>query len=262
MRIVVEIALGGIEGGGRTADDRVMPCIELACPSIDDLGAELFRWEFATAVAGARLGLHPFDQPDVEAAKVAARRVTAAAEATGELPAETPFFSRDGVELYADEANRDALLAAAPEKSPAALFAAHLSRVVPGDYVALLAFLEMGEANEAAVGALRERCEKATGAATSVGFGPRFLHSTGQAHKGGPDSGVFVQLTERPVDDLPVPGQRLTFGQVVAAQARGDLEVLAGRGRRHLRLHFARGAAAGWAALDVALDGLPRSCSG
>jgi transaldolase/glucose-6-phosphate isomerase len=261
-RLVMALRTGGALAPEREAEiaelaERGVPVVELACPSIDDLGAEFFRWEIATAVAGARLRLHPFDQPDVEAAKIAARRFTVAIEATGQLPGETPFFSEDGVELHADEANREALLAAVEERSLAALVAAHLDRAQAGDYVALLAFLDMDEANETAVAALRESCEVRTGSAVTVGFGPRFLHSTGQAHKGGPASGVFLQLTERPLNDLAVPGQRLTFGQVVQAQALGDLQVLAERGRRHLRIHFARGAAAGWEALERALL-LPR----
>jgi glucose-6-phosphate isomerase len=257
--LVVALRSGGVLAPEREAEiaalaDRGVPLVELACPSSDDLGAEFFRWEIATAVAGARLRLHPFDQPDVEAAKVAARRVTAAVEATGQLPGETPFFSAEGVELYADAANQDALVTAVGERSLAALVAAHLDRAAEGDYIALLAFLDMDEANEASVAALRETCEERTGRVVTVGFGPRFLHSTGQAHKGGPASGIFLQLTERPVNDLAVPGQRLTFGQVVLAQALGDLQVLAERGRRHLRIHFARGAAAGWAALERGLS--------
>ena len=172
--------------------------------------------------------LHPFDQPDVEAAKVAARRLTAAVEATGALPAETPFFVQ--------RRRRALRRRSEPRRAPArrgeprcgrwrSLFAAHLVRVVPGDYVALLAFLDMSADNERAISALARAGAEATGAATSAGFGPRFLHSTGQAHKGRAGERLFLQLTERPVDDLPVPGQRLTFGQVVAAQARGDLQV-------------------------------------
>lgn len=226
------------------------PVLELDCAGVDELGAELFRWEMATAVAGSRLGLHPFDQPDVEAAKVAARKLTAAVEATGALPPETPFLAVDGVEFHADERNREALVAAAGGPAAEAVLAAHLARATPGDYFALLAFLDMSVENETALAALRLRVARSARVATTTGFGPRFLHSTGQAHKGGPASGLFLQITERALDDLPVPGQRLTFGQVLSAQARGDLQVLAERGRRHLRLHFTRGAAAGWAVVD------------
>ncbi len=221
------------------------PVIELDCADLASLGAEFFRWEFATAVAGAHLHLHPFDQPDVEAAKVAARSLTQAVEETGSLPAETPFYAEHGVELFADPDEAAALLLAADERSLRGLIAAHLDRARPGDYVALCAFLEMSPANEAAMAELRNAVSKVTGVATTVGFGPRFLHSTGQAHKGGPATGLFLQLTDKPNADLPVPDRRLTFGQVIASQARGDFEVLTQRGRRALRIHLAMGAEKG-----------------
>ncbi len=123
----------------------------------------------------------------------------------------------------------------------AGYLAAHLGRIGPGDYFALLAYLEMSEANERVLQAIRERVLGATRAATCLEFGPRFLHSTGQAYKGGPDSGVFLQITCDDAVDLPVPGQKYTFGVVKAAQARGDFEVLVQRGRRALRAHLGRG---------------------
>lgn len=221
------------------------PVIELDCADLASLGAEFFRWEFATAVAGAHLHLHPFDQPDVEAAKIAARSLTQAVEETGALPAETPFYAEHGVELFADPDEAAALLLAADERSLRGLIAAHLDRARPGDYVALCAFLEMSPANEAAMAELRNAVSKVTGVATTLGFGPRFLHSTGQAHKGGPATGLFLQFTDKPNADLPVPDRRLTFGQVIASQARGDFEVLTQRGRRALRIHLAMGAEKG-----------------
>jgi len=231
------------------------PVVELDCPSLAELGAEFFRWEVATAVAGALLGVHPFDQPDVEAAKLEARKVTAEIESTGALPAAAPFFSAPGIELHADAANAQAILTAAEEPSISGLLEAHLGRARPGDYVALLAFLEMCPEHERKLAALRARVARRTGVATSLGFGPRFLHSTGQAHKGGPNRGLFLQLTDRPRRDLAVPGQRLTFGQVVAAQALGDFAVLCQRDRQALRVHFADGAESGLAALLAALGG-------
>lgn len=222
-----------------------LPVIELDCADLAELGAEFFRWEFATAVAGAFLGLHPFDQPDVEAAKVAARNLTQKVEESGALPPEAPFYAEHGVELFADPDEAAALFLAADERSLRGLLAAHLDRARPGDYVALCAFLEMSAANKAAMAELRNAVSKVTGVATTIGFGPRFLHSTGQAHKGGPATGLFLQFTDKPTADLPVPGRRLTFGQVVASQARGDLEVLTDRGRRALRIHFAMGAEKG-----------------
>ncbi|MEO8197402.1 MAG: hypothetical protein ABI689_11855 [Thermoanaerobaculia bacterium] len=230
-----------------------LPVIELDCADLASLGAEFFRWEFATAVAGAYLQLNPFDQPDVEAAKVAARKLTQQVEETGALPAETPFYAEHGVELFADPDEAAALFLAADERSLRGLLAAHLDRARPGDYVALCAFLEMSEANQAAMVELRNAVSKVTGVATTLGFGPRFLHSTGQAHKGGPATGLFLQFTDKPNADLAVPGRRLTFGQVIAAQARGDFEVLTQRGRRALRIHLAMGAEKGLRRLLSAL---------
>ncbi len=226
------------------------PIVEIDLASRELLGAEMYRWEIATAVAGAVLGLHPFDQPDVESAKVEARRLTAAVEATGALPDETPLCSHGPFTFFADAelAARVGPGAGAPE-----LLAAHLGRLADGDYFALLAFLEMCERHARPLERLRHRVRDAAGVATTLGFGPRFLHSTGQAHKGGPSSGLFLQVTADPRDDLPVPGQRLTFGQVLAAQARGDFEVLRARGRRALRVHLAGDPGAGLERLDAAV---------
>jgi transaldolase / glucose-6-phosphate isomerase len=222
-----------------------LPLVELDCADLASLGAEFFRWEFATAVAGAHLQLHPFDQPDVEAAKVAARRLTDLVEESGALPPESPFFAEHGIELFAEPDEAAALFVAADERSLRGLLAAHLDRARPGDYVALCAFLEMNPENESAMAGIRSAVSRITGVASTLGFGPRFLHSTGQAHKGGPASGLFLQFTDKPIMDLPVPGRRLSFGQVVAAQARGDFQVLTQRGRRALRIHLAMGAAKG-----------------
>jgi transaldolase/glucose-6-phosphate isomerase len=206
-----------------------------------DLGAEFFRWEFATAVAGSVLGINTFNQPDVEASKVATRKLTTEYEKTGRLPAETPLLEADGVKVFTNEANAAALTAAmAKDRSLVAALRAHFARVEPGDYVALLGYIEMTEANERALTEMRTAVRDARRAATCLGFGPRFLHSTGQAYKGGPNSGVFLQVTCDDAADLAVPGQKYTFGVVKAAQARGDLEVLYERGRRALRVHLGR----------------------
>jgi hypothetical protein len=178
------------------------------------LGAEFFRWEFATAVAGAVLAVNPFDQPDVEATKVVTRRLAAEYEKTGRLPP--------------DETISD--LSAVGEL---------LNRLKAGDYFALLAFIDMNQANRKMLEAIRGLVRDRKKVATTVGFGPRYLHSTGQAHKGGPNSGVFLLITCDDHEDLPVPGQKYTFGTIKLAQALGDFEVLAERGRRLLRIHLA-----------------------
>jgi transaldolase/glucose-6-phosphate isomerase len=219
-----------------------------------DLGQEFFRWEFATAVTGSILGIHPFDQPDVEASKTATRRLTSAYEERGSLPAETPIFTGDGIQLFTDEVNAAALAAAMNgEPSLEGYLAAHLGRLGPGDYFALLAYLEMNRANERVLQAMRDRVLGARRVATCLEFGPRFLHSTGQAYKGGPNTGVFLQITCDDARDLPVPGQKYTFGVVKAAQARGDFEVLVQRGRRALRAHLGPDVDAGLQTLQAAM---------
>jgi transaldolase/glucose-6-phosphate isomerase len=230
------------------------PVVRVTLADPYDLGQEFFRWEMATAVAGSILGIHPFDQPDVEASKTETRKLTAAYEESGRLPAETAIFDGDGVRLFTDEAN--AAVLARTIKGPPTLpgyLSAHLSRLGPGDYFALLAYLEMSEAHERVLQAIRERVLAASRVATCLEFGPRFLHSTGQAYKGGPNTGVFLQVTCDDAADLPVPGRKYTFGVVKAAQARGDFEVLLQRGRRALRAHLGADVAAGLGALQAAM---------
>ena len=219
------------------------PVVRLGLRDPHDLGAEFFRWELATAVAGSVLGINPFDQPDVEASKVETRRLTAAYEAGDALPDEQPL-ARDGqLALYAAPDVGAAPAGSAPARgaeargSLAALLAAHCGQAGAGDYLALLAYVEMSAANERALQRVRHAMRDTFRVATCVGFGPRYLHSTGQVHKGGPNTGVFIQITCDDAADVPVPGRRCSFGIVKAAQARGDLQVLATRGRRVLRLH-------------------------
>jgi transaldolase/glucose-6-phosphate isomerase len=214
------------------------PVIRIVLPDAYHLGQEFFRWEIATAVAGAVIGINPFDQPDVEASKIETRKLTDAYEASGSLPPEQAFFEAYGIKLYADPRNRAALEAAAGASTLPALLKAHFDRLSPGDYAGLLAYLPRDPATIEAFEAIRLIIRDAKRVATVVGFGPRFLHSTGQAYKGGPNSGVFLQITCDDAADLAVPGQTYSFGTVKAAQARGDFDVLAERGRRALRLHL------------------------
>jgi glucose-6-phosphate isomerase len=211
-----------------------------------DLGQEFFRWEFATAVAGSIIGIDAFNQPDVEASKVATRKLTEQYERTGMLAPEAPILEGDGLRLYADERNGSQLMAAPGARvSIAGALRAHFERLRRGDYAAFLAYIEMSEAYEQALQAMRRMVRDGKHVATCLGFGPRFLHSTGQAYKGGPSSGVFLQITCDDAVDLAVPGQKLTFGVVKAAQARGDFQVLAERERRALRVHLGKDVAAG-----------------
>lgn len=226
------------------------PVIRIEVQDRYDLGGEFFRWETATAVAGSILGINPFNQPDVEASKIATKELTTAYEAQGSLPAEKPFFEDGGLQFYGDSVNAEALSAG---RSAAAILQAHVARLTPGDYFALLAYLDMNAAHEAALQQIRHAIRDRHQVATCLGFGPRFLHSTGQAYKGGPNSGVFLQITCDPAQDLAVPGQKYTFGVVKAAQARGDFEVLVERRRRALRVHLGSDAAAGLRQLAQAL---------
>jgi hypothetical protein len=184
-------------------------------------------------VAGVILGIDPFDQPDVEASKVKTRELTAAYESSGKLPAETPILRDQGVQLFTDKTNAEVL--AASGGSLATCLKKHLDRLGEGDYFALLAYVERNALHTKALQEVRRLVRDRKRVATCLGFGPRFLHSTGQAYKGGPDSGVFLQITADDAQDLPVPGQKASFGIVKAAQARGDFDVLTERGRRALR---------------------------
>lgn len=214
------------------------PVVRINMAEAVDLGQEFFRWEIATAVAGSVLGINAFDQPDVEASKVATQRLTAAYEETGTLPGEKALFAADGLSLFSDPANSDALMAAARSKGVEGLVAAHLGRIEAGDYFAISAYVEMSQSNRSTLQAIRHSVRDAKRVATTLGFGPRFLHSTGQLHKGGPNTGVFLQITSEDAEDLPIPGQKYTFGMLKRFQAQGDFEVLAERGRRLLRVHL------------------------
>jgi transaldolase / glucose-6-phosphate isomerase len=213
------------------------PVVRITLPHAYNLGQEFFRWEIATAVAGSIIGINAFNQPDVEASKIETRKLTSEYEATGKLPPEAPFFEDKGIKLFADEKNAGALKGGA---TLAGVLQTHLSRLGAGDYFAVLGYLPMNSANEKVLQEIRHAVRDNKKVATVLGFGPRFLHSTGQAYKGGPNSGVFLQITCDDAKDLPVPGQKYTFGIVKAAQARGDFAVLAERGRRALRVHLGK----------------------
>lgn len=230
------------------------PVVRITMPDIYDLGAEFFRWEIATAVAGAIIGINAFNQPDVEASKVATRALTSEYEQKGSLPAEKPVIEEGGIKLFTDEKNATELAkSSASDKSVAGYLKAHLGRIKPGDYFAVLGYIQMNAEHEQNLQTIRHAVRDKKRVATCLGFGPRFLHSTGQAYKGGPNSGVFLQITCDDTVELPVPGQKYTFGVVKAAQARGDFQVLAERGRRALRVHLGKDLKAGLATLQAAV---------
>ncbi len=230
------------------------PVVRIAVADPYDLGQEFFRWEMATAVAGSILGINPFNQPDVETSKVATRKLTAEYEQTGSLPPEAPILEEAGIRVFADEKNAASLATATGrDRSLVGTLRAHLNRLRAGDYVALLAYIEMNDAHEAELQKIRHAIRDRKRVATCLGFGPRFLHSTGQAYKGGPNTGVSLQITCDDAKDLPVPGQKYTFGVVKAAQARGDFQVLAERDRRALRVHLGAEVQSGLTTLEAAV---------
>ena len=231
-----EAAISALEKAGE-------PVVRIVMNDLYSLGQIMFQWEIATAVAGSIIGINAFNQPDVEASKVVTRELTSEFEKTGALPAETPVLEQDGMRLFTDKANADALLSGG--NTLGSVVRQHVDRLKSGDYFGLLAYLPMFPEYEATLQDIRSTIVEAKQVATVLGFGPRFLHSTGQAYKGGPNTGVFLQITCDEAQDLPVPQQKYTFGVVKAAQARGDFQVLLHRQRRALRVHFGKDLSAG-----------------
>lgn len=225
-------------------DEAGHPVIRLSVGSPADLGAEFFRWEIATATAGAVLGINPFDQPNVQESKDITNRLLTVVRETGALPSGEVVGTSGTLSFYGTGSG-----AGGPEALESLL-----NSVESGDYVALQAYLTEGAEIDAALDAIRVRIRDRLGVATTVGYGPRFLHSTGQFHKGGPDSGVFLQLTVDDARDAPIPGQPYGFSVLKQAQALGDIEALWQRGRRALRVHLGSDATAGLAKLSRLID--------
>ncbi|MGB7264516.1 MAG: bifunctional transaldolase/phosoglucose isomerase [Terracidiphilus sp.] len=229
------------------------PVIHFEISDLYEIFGQFFTWEVATAVAGSMMGINPFNQPDVESAKVETRALTEEYEKTGKLPARTPVLTEAGIELYATETYAAQLKSLAQKPTLTGYLRAHLGQLRAGDYFATLAFLPMFSEHEKAIQAFRHKVRDKKHVATCLGFGPRFLHSTGQDYKGGPNTGVFLQITASHADDMDVPGQKYSFGVVIDAQAAGDLAVLESRGRRALRIHLGSDVLAGLKALGTAV---------
>lgn len=243
-RLFVYLKLNGTSDV--SLDEKVALLRDAGCPVVEflledklNLGQEFFRWEFATAVAGAIMKINPFDQPDVESAKIETRKLTEEFEKTGELPKEEPFFDANGIRLFTSEQYADQLNKfVGGEKSIARYLEAHLSNIEVNDYFALLAYIDRNAETINILQEIRTKIFEKKQVATALGFGPRFLHSTGQGYKGGANNGVFLQITADDAEDFAVPQQNYSFGIVKAAQARGDFQVLLDRGRRALRVHL------------------------
>jgi len=258
-RVFVYLRLAGDDNSQQAKLDALQkagqPVGTIEVANVYDVGQEFFRWEIATAVAGSILGINAFNQPDVEASKIVTKQITSEFEKSGKLPAETPFFEADGIKLFTDDRNAQNLTKlAGNNKDLTGILRAHLTQLGAGDYFALLAYIQMNAEHENALQTARHAVRDKKHVATCLGFGPRFLHSTGQAYKGGPNSGVFLQVTCDDASEVPVPDQKFTFGVVKAAQARGDFQVLADRGRRALRIHLPKDVNAGLQKLNRAIQ--------
>jgi transaldolase/glucose-6-phosphate isomerase len=239
-RLFVHLHLSGdadpeLEAALKALADAGHPIVRISVARPELIGQEFFRWEIATAVAGAVIGIDPFDQPDVEDAKISTRKLIDAYEASGALEPETPVFETADFAYFAAEG--DGILSADPTE----LLRRHFAGLEAGDYAGFLAYIERDVANLDYIEGIRVAVRDAKRVATVAGFGPRFLHSTGQAYKGGPATGTFLTITCDPDPDLAVPGRKASFGTVQLAQARGDMKVLATRGRRVLRIHLKAG---------------------
>lgn len=218
------------------------PVVRVDCTSLLNLGQEFFRWEVATATAGSLLGINAFDQPNVQESKDFTRFYLEEFKKNGQLPEESSVFADGDVQIFTDDVNRQALN---DVSSLSHVVAAHLSRVRTGDYVAINAYLERTPAVHEALQRIRALIRDTRRVATTLGYGPRFLHSTGQLHKGGPNSGVFLQVTADHEEDLAIPGEPYSFGTLVTAQALGDMKSLCTCHRRVIRIHLSRNVEAG-----------------
>ncbi|HUU14661.1 MAG TPA: bifunctional transaldolase/phosoglucose isomerase [Terriglobia bacterium] len=263
-RLFVRMALNSemddkVEEGLKTLEAAGHPVVHIELADKLDLGAEFFRWEVATAAAGALLGINPFDQPNVQESKINTNRLLAQCKAEGRFAEETPAAEAEELELYCDPASRETLVKISQRLgldagSLEAFLAAFLQQRRPNDYVALLAYVEASSGHKAVMRAMRMRLRDGLRLATTVGFGPRYLHSTGQLHKGGSNNGLFIQITAHDAEDLPVPGEPFTFSVLKQAQALGDFESLRSKGRRVIRFHVGKKVQAGLDRLSTLMD--------
>jgi hypothetical protein len=232
------------------------PVVYLVVKDLYQLGAHFFLWELATAFAGWRLGINPFDQPNVQESKDATKELLNGFVKEGKLREQTLLVQGDGLAIYGD----DRTTAGLPNDSVVSALRAHLQKAGAGDYIAMLNYVEETPEIESCIQDIRNYLRNATKCATTTGYGPRFLHSTGQLHKGGPNSGVFLQNTADDHTDFPVPGEKYSFSILKQAQALGDFRSLSAHGRRAIRVHLGSDTLAGFkrlrAAIGAALDGV------
>jgi transaldolase/glucose-6-phosphate isomerase len=259
-RLFVSIAVGKLDGETevklKALETAGHPVVYRTLTDLYDLGEEFFLWEIATAFAGFRLGINPFDQPNVQESKDATKELLDAFTKNGQLTEQSVLASDGTLTIYADDKTRAELAST----SVGDAIKAHLSRAGAGDYIALLNYIEETPKHEALIQAIRTHLRDATRCATTTGYGPRFLHSTGQLHKGGSDRGVFLQITAPDKTDLAVPKESYTFSILKQAQALGDFRSLASRGRRAIRVDLGEDAVAGLQRLQQLIGAsIPRS---
>jgi transaldolase/glucose-6-phosphate isomerase len=208
--------------------DEGWPVIHITLHDFYDVAREFMRWEIATAVAGSIIGINPFDQPNVQESKDVTKKIIAEVEQAGSLPGEAPTVAADGIEFFGDVQGH----------SLEEAIYSFLEKGQPGDYVSLMAYLTETSEVDDALTKLQRHTRDCTNLATTLGYGPRFLHSTGQFHKGGPNGGHFIQLTQDDAEDAPLPGRSYSFGTFRNAQALGDRRTLEAHGRRVIRIHL------------------------
>ena len=218
-------AIEKIEAEAKSAG---IPVITIVLSDLYELAAEFYRWEFATASASIILGINPFDQPDVQLAKTLANESLKAYKETGALPVQNAVYSEKGVEV----------LTATDGKDLKSIVDGFLKQAAPGDYLGILAFIQYGKEIDAALTKIRQDVIKKYKLCTTLGYGPRFLHSTGQLHKGGANNGLFIQIVNTITDDVDVVGQGYSFGTLITAQAQGDQKALTSKSRRLLKIRI------------------------
>ena len=258
-RLFVHIGVGAIDADVdaklRALEAAGHPVVRRRLTDLLDLGEEFFLWEMATAVAGAIIGINPFDQPNVQESKDNTKHFLEVYKKNGSLPEQELGSEGRGLKAYCDA---ETIAELGSGVSLESFVTAHLKRAHAGDYIAMLDYVQETPEHEELIQAIRAHLRDALRVATTTGYGPRFLHSTGQLHKGGPPSGVFIQVTADNAGDVPLPGEAFTFGVLKQAQALGDFQSLASRRRRAIRVHLGEDVAAGLRILlEIVRSGFP-----
>jgi hypothetical protein len=248
-----------LDQGMMTLQQAGQPCITLRLPDQYALGGEFFRWQYATAVAGKILNINPFDEPNVAESKANTARLLDHVRQHGALPPAEPALTEHDVALYASEKMLRLLSELSLQhryngSDLVSLLAAQINATQAGDYFAVLAYLPPTSEIETTLAHIRRRLRHTTRRAVITSYGPRYLHSTGQLHKGGGDNGVFFIVTADEPDDIPIPGQPYSFAMLQSAQAQGDMEALMAKGRRVLRLHMGANPVGGLQKILAAVD--------